>query len=398
MIAIAAVTLILLTFVVPIGFVLNLAMIAVVAVMAAAFSVRFKLASVPGEPSVVLKDLAHRLRISGYRVDHKRDMLVIQVAPLTSINVRAKAAGDATIIKYWAGATPSGWSVIIVLILVFFPVGIPMILAVFYKSVVFATERVLPRLSQLPIGGERGDREVRALLIDSLAEGRRLSAEAYEAAQSNYEDAIILSFAITILGSFTVGVLIGMYGPGQIGGQSPITLLAFMVAGLAAFLIFFLSLRRRRKPVLDTLRTWSVTLEGALNREVSSLPPSDGEPSSFELIGESCRLIPDWLGVRRRGGRFREPGDWLVIGLLAYAGCIIIATGVLQWAFWPEGDSAHEIIAWAIGGGTALVSVAFLVYLRWRKRQSLESAQTMQDWTARCRALKTNLQEFIEDV
>lgn len=382
----------------PIGFIASFTMITVVIVMVGAFFARFRLTTMPGKPENVLRDLAHRLRVSGYRVDQKSDRLVVQVSSLTSVNIRAKASDDGAQISYWAGATPNGWSLILILTIVFFPLAIGAVFGVFFKSVVFATERVLPRLSQLPPGDEDDSRQVRALLIDSLAEGRRLSAEAYEAATSNYQDVIVISFAATFLGSLVAGVLIAGYGPSYLGGGSPAIILVSLVAGLAIFAIAFRWLSKKRRPALDALRGWSETLEVALNREVAKLPPPDGVPSSLELIGESCRMIPDWLGVRKRGGRFREPGDWLVIGLLAYAGCMMLATGILLLVLWPQANGAEEALLWGVGLGSAFLAAAILVYVRWRRRQSKDSSETMQDWSTRCRTLKSNLQDLLEDV
>ena len=383
---------------IPFGLFTGIPYITAIIVMVVAFFSRFKLTTMPGDPENVLKDLAHRLRISGYRVDHRRGRLVVQVSSITSINVRAKSSRDGTLISYWAGATPSGWSLMIISTFIFFPLAIAVAIAVFYKSVVFATKRVLPRLSQLPIGEEEGDRQVRALLIDSLAEGRRLSAEAYEAAHSNYEDVAILLGAAAVIASLVAGVLIVVYVPERLGGGSPAVIPVFLVAGLVIFVVAFRSLSRKRRPALKALRRWSETLEAALNREVAKLPPSDGDPSSFELIGESCRMIPDWLGMRKRGGRFREPGDWLVIGILAFAGCMMLVTGILVLAFPQTWHAGEDTAAWAMGVGSAFLAGALLVYVRWKRRESRESATTIQDWSARCKALKSNLQDLLEDV
>ena len=109
-------------------------------------------------------------------------------------------------------------------------------------------------------------------------------------------------------------------------------------------------------------------------------------------------MIPDWLGVRRRGGRFREPGDWLVIGLLVYAGSMMLGAGTLLLLLSQEGRGGDVTIVSAMGVGLAFLAGAFLVYIRWRRHQSRESEIIMQDWSARCRALKSNLQELLEDV
>lgn len=369
-------------------------------VMAVAFFPRFKLTKVPGDPAHVLRDLAHRLRISGYRVDHRPNRLVVQVSKLASINVGAESSGDGVLISYWAGATPGGWSLIIISTILSFlvPLAVATTVAVFYKSVVFATERVFPRLSLLPTGEEGDDSQVRALLIDSLAEGRRLSAEAYEAEHSNYEDVVILSFVATVIGSLAAGLLFATYGPDYLGGESLAVVLLFLAAGLVVFAAVFRSLFRRRMPIMTDLKRWSDTLEVALNREVAKLPPSDGDLSSFELIGESCRMIPDWLGVRKRGGRYREPGDWLIIGILASAGCMTLAAGILIWALSQNGGNGEDAVVWALGAGSAFLTGALLVYVLWRRRQNRESEMIMQDWSTRCKELKSNLQELLEDV
>jgi hypothetical protein len=371
--------------------------VGVLASIATVFLLRFRLHTVQGEPEAVLADLAHRLRISNYRVSEKPGHLWVQISPSVATKIRARQTSEGTAITYQADATPSRWSTIVILLLLAYasPISLALSFVNLYKSAAFASERVLPRLSQLPISMPGVETDTRALLIDSLSEGRRLSAEAYEATKSNYDDGIIV---LGLMGALLLAVLTlvsWFYLPSDSSGQDRGTVsLLIGFAGAAAFTVLaWRWLMARMKPRIQELRSWAARLEAALSREVTSSKPPQDEPSSFELVAESYREIPKWLHARRKGGMYREPGDWVLIFLFSYIAFILGFAGIVTLL-----QSISSVAVILVALALLFGGLASALYMRWRKRQTDEAEGTFGDWSMRLDALRDKMETYLRNV
>lgn len=366
-------------------------LIPTVVVLSICVLLRFKLCTIPDDPASVSADLVHRLRVSRYRVTEKQDHISVHVSSLSSIKIRIIKTPEGTVVSYKADATPAGWSIILITFFIagMFPVAIGFALSIFYKSVVFASERIYPRLSRLPIPtSESRTSNIRALLIDSLSEGYRLASESYESARSNYQDRLLILAILSMVAFLTVlGLTLHTVENGTISAL--LGLLAMVVFLLASWRIS----ARRIKPKLDEMRVWAARLERALSREANEETEPSREMDSFELISESCRRVPDWVGVLHKSGMFRSPGDWMVIVLLGYMGVIFLIWGIIGLY---DNHSIIPMILLILGGATIALSV--FVYHRWRTRQKEEDKSTLAVWTTRCKTLKKDMEDFLRDV
>jgi hypothetical protein len=374
-------------------------LVGVIVAMAIAFSLRFRLQVVKLEPRQALDDIAHRLRVSGYRVSDRRMVLSVRGSSISATNIRAKQSPEGTLITYQASATPLGWGIILVMLYflnTFSPIPFILVLFVFYKSVAFAINRVLPRLSQLPIPSSLvKEHDTRAMLIDGLSEGRRISSETYEAARSNYHDNVIVVviFAL-ILSSFTA-VLLGYYAFQDVDSQLRVDMsfASGVLIGVVLSLVSWRFLARKSKPILKDLKSWETRFNVALSHEVSSAAPSDSEPSSFELIAESLKEVPNWLKILRKAGMFRQPIQWFLIFFATLMSIELAFTGLLELA---SGQGQYSVLPLAVS--VALGCLVAVLYLTWRRRIREESKSTIGSWSARFEALKTEMETYLRGV
>lgn len=364
-----------------------------------AFAVSLRLRDVKGAPADVLADLAYRLRVSGYRVTERRGRLTVQISSTSIIKVSAKAAPGGTSVLYRIGMTPSAAVLLVVCFMAPMLAAsfwLALVLFMIYRTAVFASDRVLPRLSQLPIPKPPAEEEdTRRTLINGLAEGRRLSAEAHEAARSTYHDAVILSVTVSLVISFALGLFLSRR---VLYGESGATILfaagAFAVlAGAISSAISWRLLARRWKPRISDIGAWSARLEAALAREASGRPAPDGEPSSFELIAGWYDELPKWLRARREAGMLREPAQWLLIFFAGYE-AIILALGAVS-------EMMHDDYNHAVGylvGSAVLFSVAIAIYLMWRKTRNEEDSATVAEVNKRLQSLKAEMEKYLGSV
>jgi len=119
---------------------------------AIAFKVKFRVRVVAGEPKLVLADLAHRLRISGFSVVEKKSMISLPISGYSATKLTAKRVPEGTLVEYQNEATPPGWTVIIVLLLFMFTMPFALVLALYglHPSAAFAGGGVLPRSIAMP--------------------------------------------------------------------------------------------------------------------------------------------------------------------------------------------------------------------------------------------------------
>ena len=361
-----------------------------------AFAVSLRLREVKGAPADVLADLAYRLKVSGYLVTERRGTLTVRISSTSTIKISARGAPGGTALRYRIGMTPQ--AAILLVIVVMAPtltasVWLAFVLFMIYRTAVFASDRVMPRLSQLPVPKPPAEEEdTRKMLINGLAEGRRLSAEAHEAARSTYHDAIILSVVASLVLSFALGLFLSMrilYG--ESGAMVLLAAEAFAVlAGTISSVISWRLLARRWKPRISDIGAWSARLEAALAREASDRPAPDGEPSSFELIAGWYEELPKWLKARRKGGMLREPGQWLLIFFAGYE-AINLALGAAS-------EMMHDDYKHAVGYlvvSAVLFGVAVAIYLRWRKTRNEEDNATVAEVNKRLQSLKAEMEKYL---
>ena len=361
------------------------------------FVLRMRLIVVPGEPKDVLNDLAHRFRVSRYMVEQKPKYISVQVSSTAAIKIRARSCPEGTLVSFQAGAMPAGWTIIVIPIFVLYGLPLAFALSLFtlYRVAAFARMRVVPRLSRLPIPStQAAEINVKAVLIDSLSEGRRLASEAYDSVKSNYEDSLILS----VLGAMLVFAGVALSAtllPSEIldGNQR----IAFAIAAAAVVSVVFLAYAVRRlsavsKLALAELKPWRERLGSALTRETTNAPAADSEPSSIEMVLDSYRELPKWLKARKKAGVFRQPGLWLLIFVCSYAVYQLTFMGVL---FLVEGD---PIGVWMLLAGAAFAGGAVALYLRWRSQQAVEAEGLSNEWDKRYESLKAEMEAFLRSV
>ena len=368
------------------GFFLGLLIASVVA-----FVLQFKLTKEAAPPDQILAKLAYRLRVSGYRVTEKRKRLIVQISNTSAVHITTKKVPGGTWVLYKPSATPNGLSVLIVLAFIFITMPLTLALSLFmlYRASAFASMRVLPRISQIPVPEVSAARvETRTMIVESLSEGRRLSAEAYESARSNYHDSVIIMFVLVTVLSFVLGTL--AYGIMDVDQRGKIALAVGVFSGVVISAVLWLLLAAKARPQITEFRKWSKKLDAALSREVAGQSPADGEPSSFELIVDSFKEIPKWLKVRRKAGGYREPLIWLLIFFLIYGA---IEVGFMGLLWWVEGRSTAGIVAIAVSIVLVLLSVGSNV--AYKKRLDLEQERTLSDWRKRYDSLKSEMEKFL---
>ena len=370
----------------------------VLASTAIAFGLRLRLSVVKESPDRVLAQLAHRLRVSAYRVSEKPRQLSVQVSSTLAIKIKTKPAPEGTLVSYSTDATPAGWSVLVILLLI--PMGAPLAMAIvlfmLYRSAVFASDRVLPRLSPAPIPDEPGAKAgTRAMLVECLSEWRRLSAEAYEAARSNYQDSILILVTVSLALSAALAVSSGAYMLQEfdVRTRCVLSLLIGIVTGITASIVSWRLLARWSTPRIDEMRSWAARLEVALSREVAREQLRDGEPSSFELIVESYKETPKWLKARRKAGMFRDPGSWLLIFFFSCFALVLGAGGTLDLL---RGQLSNASIFLGMSAGFG--SLAAFTYLRWKKHRAEEDEVTVAGLAKRIQTLKAEMETYLGSV
>ncbi|MBN1678370.1 MAG: hypothetical protein JW880_07520 [Candidatus Thermoplasmatota archaeon] len=356
-----------------------------------ALKLRFRLTEDRSDPKAILRNLAYRLRISGYRVAEEEGRLNVQISSTSAVHIITREAPEGTRVLYKTSATPKGYSILIILFLTFvgMPLALPLALFMLYRSSVFASTRVLPRISQLPLPqAEHVRADTRTLIIESLSEGRRLSAEAYESTRSNYDDSLIIMAVVGLL----LGTVVGLLAFTQI--DSSMRGIISLVGGVTcAAVLFALSWRRisaRSRPLISEFKGWAAKLDAALSREVSGQNPPDGDPSAFEMIADVFKEMPKWLKARRRAGGFRQPMLWILEFIVLYLAFNFGYMGLSLLSF-----GQHQTGALLLTASIVSVLLAFLLHRILKKRLDREYQSTLSWWNERSETLRSEMEKIL---
>ncbi len=358
------------------------------------FTLRFRLSIVDGDPDIVLSNLTHRLQLSGYRVSGNLLQRTIRISSTSAIKVFARAVPEGTLLSFRAASTSRGLLVLLVAAYLATMIPpMPLVIALFmlYRSSAFASDRVLPRLFQLPVLDRKDEvSETRMLLVAGLSEGKRISAEAYEATRAKYNAWILVMLIVSAIAFAQINSFVWRNMEYELSLMYRL-FFSLMVGAVASFVYWFL-VARKLGPIINELKAWTSRLAVALSREVSGMLPADDEGSSFELIAESYGEMPKWLRLRRKSGMFGKPGHWLLIFFLSFYAVGAGMIGIIQLS--RGSDYASVFLALSAICGL----LAVFMYLWWRKRQEAEDKATMTDQIGRLQTLKTEMERYLRGV
>lgn len=361
----------------------------------ASFSAKFVLAEIPVSVEMARPVVARALRQTGSQVSTEGESIVVRVDSLSSVRLTFTPSPKGTLVRAQAWATPTGWSVTIVFLFVWY-FSIATLIAtayIFRRSMRHSVDSLLPVIAGVCVdvfGGRELD--IRSALLEGLSEAKRLASEAYEGTRSNYQDSILL-VAVGGIMVFLISLMAAMsdffgllQGPVDVGFGMAVSGGLVMVF-VAAFL--WLARARYRRVLLD-LRSWAVGLEAAFQMESSGTMPVDSQRSTIEILADAWKELPKWLSARRKSSMFREPGVWLVMFALVNS----------SWSFLMIGIMALSVGfvygAYSLLAGSGMIAGAVYLYARWRKKRGAEDSRTKREWTERSRMLEDLLgREFL---
>jgi hypothetical protein len=237
-----------------------------------------------------------------------------------------------------------------------------------------------------------GEGDIRDRLIDSLSEGHRLAAEAYEATQSRYEDRLlVLAFSAISLWMVLL-VTLGVGLQDTILGRDYAYLLIIPSAVTIAILVPSVwSSRRWFRPRIHDYREWADRLCNALEKETTHETMESPESSAFELIAKAYRQVPTWLEARRKGCFSREPGAWMLIFTLAIIALWLVMLAIIL----------YSLAIWSLVlliGAASLIGLCYMLYLGLRKRANEEGSRTLKEWNCRLDVMHQKMVKYLEEL
>ena len=136
--------------------------------------------------------------MNGLMTEERPKSLTVQLDRWAAIDMRYQNSGDGPKLKYRLDGTPSTLALVIFLFfgLVSGILAIPICIYLMFKADRYARRFIVPLLSGGPYAVQGPQEEIKGLLIDGLSESRRLAEEGYRAANSSYEDNILIAVIV----------------------------------------------------------------------------------------------------------------------------------------------------------------------------------------------------------
>ena len=352
----------------------------------ASFSLKFGLVELPIPVEKAHFIAGNWLRRMGRQVSTEDESLVVRVDSLCSVRLTFRPSPKGTLVCAQAWASPAGWSVTIIALLVWYFSALATVATayIFLRSMHHSVNSLLPAIADIDGRAlEPRELDIHSALLEGLSEARRLASEAFEGTRSNYQDAIILvAVGSIIVFMISLAAAVGGYvdlldrhvDVGDAMAISSGLAIAFAIA------VFWL-VRARYRGILFRLKDWTDDLEIAFQMEVTGVAPADFQRSNVEVLADALKELPSWLSARRKSSTFREPGIWLVIVSLVSVSWTPLMIGVMALS-----DGAIEGM-YSLLAGAGLIAGAAYLYLRWRRRRDAEDSRTKREWNERSRAL-----------
>lgn len=320
------------------------------------------------------RDLEGLFRQAGHAAKRGERGVTVRLGKLAAVTFPVDQDGS---VKgtYLVDATPSGYSLIIIPILLW-PVSafsIPLTI----RNVLRARKFVFagpPGAACGSGGAGTGPYEgIKPLMVDNLSELYRISSEAYESARSDFQDRVLAAALLALAAWAVIFVAVGLTG----GRPLSLALLAAtLVPPLLAFAAYLAHAWRTLLPRVERTGRWAEQLGRALRDEAGdTVAPED---SSLQTALEALPHLPEWLGMRRRSLIFRHPGTGLVMLSLFVFGLVL---AILACGWWTLGDIVPALLlAAAAGGGFAAGS---WLYLRQARKDRAEAEGSIKEFRDR---------------
>ena len=365
--------------------------LASLAVVAAVFIRKGRIGHLAVPPNQALTGIAHALRASLYRVTEEREGVTVRLGFISAVKVTARPSGDGTDVYLQPYPTPAGW---MILFFLWSLLTLPIVLFILMRAREFARDRIASLTDPgAHLAAPSGPTEVRALLIDGLSEGHRLASEAYEAERSRYHDLLLLAIMGGIIAWGLVFILaFTSSGEPVYGRQIEVSSVIAFPAGAVAMVLAVLAVRRARRPRVIRLKGWADRLREALEMEVGLSARNESLPSSFDVLSEASRQVPEWYVSLRKGGLSRETGTWLVV-TVAGVGAVSLFYMAAAYALVES-----RLAAGAALGGFLLAAGSYILYRRWRRRLDSERDRALSDWNRRLESVRSSMDQFLQDL
>jgi hypothetical protein len=214
--------------------------------------------------------------------------------------------------------------------------------------------------------------------------------EAYRAADSGYQDAILIAIVLVGLvgwmALFAALSLTSLFEPDYRLVDSLLVSFAVTWSGCAILLYI---INRRARPKVLRLRKWVQDIDLALRSE-RAVSWDDGQGSSVELLFSAYDQIPDWFRARRKDFWYRNPVHYYIFFLL-----ILMGSSFLVGSLGTYSDPRMPMILLLLGIG-CLVAM-YVLYRQILKKTELEEARLTQEFKERKKQLFSKLLEQLED-
>jgi len=339
-------------------------------------------------------EMVHLFRLLGYEVQSSSSGIIVHFDSWTGVKIRTSKKSTRSLMFSIDGTH----SVFMLTLIVFI---IPLLAWLVVPLNLYQIERTMRNVDDLLRSSSKetslrmkesdtGKRETKELLIDSLSEARRLAVEAYRAADSGYQDAILTAIVLVGLvgwmALFAALSLCSLFEPDYRLVDSLLVSFAVTWSG-CAILIYIVN--RRARPKVLRLRKWVQDIDLAMRSERAE-SWDDGQGSSAELLFSAYDQLPDWFRTRRKDFWYRNPVHYYIFFLL-----ILMGSSFLVGSLGTYSDPRMPMILLLLGIG-CLVAM-YVLYRQILKKTELEEARLTQEFKERKKQLFSKLLEQLED-
>ena len=372
------------------GWLLPLGLLFLAAIIAAAtFQIYILVKSVgsywiPLDSATTTNYLMMELNRRYLRVVSSPEGFKLNLTTISGLKIKIRPVNGGTKVVIKAEPTTDGWILIIVFV-IFHMTSIlifPLAIQLYLKANKFTREVIEPILSFPPSDVEiHVEEDVNLILLQSLAEGHRIAAEAFEAQRSYYQDVLLIAVIFWLICGSSLMVLAADSSFPSVVIMGSLLLASILMIPFILYAWFWV------RPLTYEYKAWTEGLWERWQRETTGQMVSSG---CLEYLLDACMEMPKWIEARWGASHYREPGIWSTIAIIIYFASLL-ALGLFPID--PYVSTEFWWVKYLLS--SLLFGASIILFLRWRRAMSVARNRTRALWNKRKSIIESEIESLL---
>lgn len=335
-------------------------------------------------PQWAINHMLGNINPSIYKISYDGRDIKVRINFITTLKFKAVYTQGATELIFKPDTTDEGIVAIIAIYL--FPFSsfliFPLAIFIYWKSSRFLRDVIELGMRQPPIEEVSKEKDVHALMVDTLHDGYTLTEKAFRVQKSNYLDFMLLGITTWLIAS---GIfIIFLYGKMEI----PVVLASSFLCTSFLIVPFILYSVLKLRPMMLEFRLWRDRLWNLWQMELNG--QVGPETTIIDTLLDLGSKIPKWIESLRPTYGIRGFITWLSMIVLIYIALMMLNS--MDW-----GANIQDGLGWIqFLVAVLMIVLASLLFIWWMMNEQAEKERTVIQLNERMAYLEREMESIFD--